>query len=128
MQPDRWRTKHKKVLPIDMCAYGGKYKAPKVYFTAMTQYEPKGRTGNGRCNNGKCGQGQLVNGHFGHHGKLARQPADGPRGQGALREKNAYPVEWSVELLQQAMKEKRNKSSKVVIDLFSGWQSLKKAC
>jgi hypothetical protein len=45
MQPEQWRTEYTKVSPIDMCAYGGKYKAPKVYYTSMTGYVPEGRTG-----------------------------------------------------------------------------------
>ena len=129
MQPSTWKTEYKKVTPIDMCAYGGKYnlKAPKVYFTSMLQYEPEGRTGNGKCNNGQCGQGEVINGHFSHFGKLGRQPQDGPRGQGALREKNAYPVEWSTEILKSVMAH-QTRDRRVVIDLFSGWQSLRKAC
>ena len=127
MQQSEWKTEYNKVSPIDMCAHGGRYKAPKVYFTSMMKYEPKGSTGNGKCNNGQCGKGAVVNGHFSHHGKLARQPCDGPRGQGALREKNAYPLQWSIEILKAALAEQKG-NGKVVIDLFSGWQSLRKAC
>ena len=46
---------------------------------------------------------------------------------GALREKNHYTEEWSVEVLRQAIKEGR-RTANVVIDLFAGWQSLKPVC
>ena len=129
MQPEKWRTSYIKVSSIDMCAYGGKYKAPKVYYTSMTAYTPEGRTGDGGCNQGKCGQGEVnpATGHFVHYGKLGRDPKDGPRGPGALKEKNSYPDEWALEILTNALQHKKGKG-RVVIDLFSGWQSLRKAC
>ena len=126
MQPKEWKTEYKKIPAIDMCAYNHKYQAPKVYYTSLMDYTPVGRTGNGRCNNGQCGQGEFNGRHFSHYGKLARQPADGPRGPGALREKNSYPVEWCIEILKAAMA--KNPNAKVVVDLFSGWQSFRKAC
>ena len=128
MRDEQWKVPQCKV-GADMCAFKGKYKAPKVLITSLMGYQPRGSTGNGRCNNGQCGQGAVNDqtGCFVHHGKLARAPIDGPRGHGALREKNHYPEGWSKEILQQAIREGRS-SAKVVIDLFSGWQSLKPVC
>ena len=81
MQPEQWKPEYAKVSPLDMCAYGGKYKAPKVvYYTSMTGYVPEGRTGDGKCNQGKCGQGEVnpATQHFVHYGKLGRDAKDGP--------------------------------------------------
>jgi len=128
MRDEQWKVKQRKV-GADMCAFKGRYKAPKVLITSLMGYQPRGSTGNGRCNNGQCGQGEVndATGCFVHHGKLARSPIDGPRGHGALREKNHYPEDWSMEIIKQAIREGRS-SAKVVIDLFSGWQSLKPIC
>lgn len=126
MQPSQWKVPYQAPI-LDMCAYGGRYKAPKIYYTSMLKYVPKGRTGNGRCNNGQCGQGQMINGEFVHDGKLGRQHSDGPKGPGALRQKNRYPIEWCRELLLAAQKQ-RGHNARIVIDLFSGWQSLAPAC
>ena len=93
----------------------------------MLQYVPKGRTGNGRCQRGKCGQGRIIDGNFVHDGKLGRSHLDGPRGPGALKEKNSYPVEWTRELLRAALA-KNTTGARVVVDLFSGWQSMKSVC
>ena len=60
-----------------------------------------------------------------HEVKIARHPADGFRGQGATRMKNAMPKAWLKEVLTHAMK---NSSKRTVIDLCAGWQSLRPVC
>jgi len=62
-----------------------------------------------------------------HDGKLGRQHIDGPRGPGALKEKNSYPAVWTRELLLAAL-EKNTSGAKIVVDLFSGWQSMRPVC
>jgi hypothetical protein len=62
---------------------------------------------------------------FNHIVKIARNPADGFRGEGAFKQKNAMPTQWTEEFLQHAMK---SRSHRTVIDLCAGWQSMRPVC
>ena len=44
-----WRA-----VPIDRCAYGREEQKPTVILTNISQWQPKGTTGNGRCRAGQC--------------------------------------------------------------------------
>ena len=45
-----------------------------------------------------------------------------------VKAKNALAPEWVHEILADAMQNRRGSHQKVVIDLFSGWQSLRPVC
>ena len=62
---------------------------------------------------------------FNHLIKIAPRPADGFTGQGAAKMKNAMPQMWTEEFLQHAMKQS---PKRVVIDLRSGWQIMRRVC
>ena len=90
----------------------------------MNNYNPTGTTGNGRCNNGECKQGEVNSetNMFNHLIKIARHPADGFRGEGAAKKKNAMAQMWTEEFLRHAMS---RSSNKVVIALCAGWHSMR---
>ena len=127
MQPNTWKTPlHYRYWHC--CAYKPTIKAkkPMMLATSMDSYFPEGTTGNGLCNNGKCGN--MVNGS--HIGQLGRHPRRGPRGIGATKLKNAYPEMWAEEYLRHAMDRaaKAGRQADIVVDIGSGWQSLKPVC
>ena len=62
---------------------------------------------------------------FNHLIKIARHPADGFRGEGAFRQKNAMPEMWTEEFLTHAMTSRKQRT---VIDLCAGWQSMRPVC
>ena len=104
--------------PFDCCSFKHPAKKPMSFWTSMADYEPTGTKGNGRCNNGTCKQGEVntETNMFNHLIKIARHPADGFKGEGAAKMKNAMPQMWTEEFLQHAMK---HSSKKVVIGLCS---------
>ena len=93
----------------------------------MLTYLPTGATWNGLCNNGECGMGtwNTITGMFNHTVKIARNPIDGFRGEGAFRQKNALPEAWTEESLMHAMQERPQRT---VINLCAGWQSMRPVC
>ena len=113
--------------PFHCCAFQHKAKKPMSFWTSMLTYFPTGTTGNGLCNNGECGMGtwNTVTGMFNHTIKIARNPIDGFRGEGAFRQKNAMPEAWTEEFLRHAMQERPQRT---VIDLCAGWQSMRPVC
>ena len=128
MQAENWpQNLPMEYRPFDCCSFQHPAKKPMSFWTSMKDYAPTGTTGNGRCNNGECKQGEVntETNMFNHLIKIARNPADGFTGQGAAKMKNAMPQMWTEEFLQHAMKQS---SKKIVIDLCSGWQSMRPVC
>ena len=128
MQPSSWDTPMS-VKTCHCCAYhyALQCKKPMMFATNMDSYQPVGFTGNGLCNNGKCGMCLEKGGHI---GKLARDPKLGPHGLGAKKAKNSLPPAWIEEFLLHAMERARSqgRSADIVVDVCSGWQSLKAVC
>ena len=93
----------------------------------MLDYFPAGTTGDGLCHNSECGMGMCntVTQMFNHVIKIARHPADGFRGIGAARQKNAMHEAWTEEFLRHAME---SRPQRTVIDLCAGWQSMRRIC
>ena len=89
----------------------------------MAEYSPTGNTGNGRCNNGACGMATInpTTGRPNYIVKIARDPADGFRGQGATRMKNAImmPREWIREM-PRLTHAKEHSPKRTVVDLCAG--------
>ena len=128
MQAENWpQNLPMEYRPFDCCSFQHPAKKPMSFWTSMKDYAPTGTTGNGRCNNGECKQGEVntETNMFNHLIKIARNPSDGFTGQGAAKMKNAMPQMWTEEFLQHAMKQS---SKKIVIDLCSGWQSMRPVC
>ena len=128
MSEEQWPTGLPRAYkPFHCCAYGHPAKKPMSFWTSMQDYQPTGNTGDGLCNNGECGMGtwNTVTRMFNHIVKIARNPADGFRGEGAFKQKNAMPTQWTEEFLQHAMK---SRSQRTVIDLCAGWQSMRPVC
>merc|ERR1711871_1809605 len=99
--------------------------------TSRKEFYPCGTTGTGKCEQ-SCDDGfRNARGRWEHIGKLGRQPKDGPRGPGAIRIKNAVPSmflhEYTV-MISFCMKHRSSSEQTVVIDLCSGWQSLRPVC
>ena len=115
--------------PVGCCVFEHDHdaKKPMPFWTSMSNYNPTGTTGNGRCNNGECKRGEVnaETNMFNHLIKIARHTADGFRGEGASKMKNAMPQMWTEELLRHALS---RSSNKVVIDLCAGWQSMRPVC
>ena len=118
-------------LPFHCCAFKHRAKKPMSFWTSMLDYSyfPAGTTGGDQCNNGECGMGiyNAMTGMFNHFIKIARNPADGFRGEGAFRQKNAMPEAWTEEFLTQchAM---QSQPGRTVIELCAGWQSMRPVC
>ena len=128
MQAENWPAELPMAYkPFDSCAFKHEAKKPMSFWTSMHNYNPTGTTGNGRCNNGECKQGEVnaETNMFNHLIKIARHPADGFRGEGASKKKNAMAQMWTEEFLRHAMSRSPNK---VVIDLCAGWQSMRPVC
>ena len=106
MSEEQWPTGlPRSYKPLHCCAFGHPAKKPMSFWTSMQDYQPTGSTGNSLCNNGECGMGtwNTVTRMFNHITKIARNPADGFRGEGAFKQKHAMPVLWTEELLKHAM-------------------------
>ena len=71
------------------------------------------------------GTWNTATGMFNHIAKIARNPIDRFRGEGAFRQKNAMPEAWTEEFLRHAMQERPQRT---VIDLCTGWQSMRPVC
>jgi hypothetical protein len=101
---------------IDYCAYDHEYQKRTDIFTTLDTWLPKGTTGSGMCEQ-KCGHGsvQLKYAHF--------QNMYNVTGPGKGARKNAVPSMLLTEILEQVKETQPNKT--VVIDLFSGYQSMR---
>ena len=128
MLPEEWPEGLPRAYrPFHCCAFKHPAKKPMSFWTSMVDYFPAGTTGDGLCHNGECNMGtwNTATQMFNHAIKIARHPADGFRGIGAARQKNAMPEAWTEEFLQHAMK---SRPQRTVIDLCAGWQSMRPIC
>ena len=113
---------------VNLCAYMWPFKKTANLWTNLGNiWKAKGTTGNGRCNEA-CGQGAIdpLTRRFKHFMALAVDPERGPRGAGAARMTCGIPDLLITEILQ-GMAETMDLSGKVVLDLCSGFQSIREA-
>ena len=119
-----WQNK-KKV--IELCAFAWPFKKTTNLWTQGLQWQPTGNTSDGRCNEA-CGQGSVnpLTRRFKHFMALAVDPQRGPRGEQATRMTCGIPTMLIQEILH-AMAERQSLGGKVVLDLCSGFQSIRQA-
>jgi hypothetical protein len=87
---------------------------------------PRGNTGDGRCH-GRCGQGEVKaeTGGFQHDKVIGGDGDRSLKGPEAKQLRQQIPYKATVEVLEALMK--KEKRGKIVLDLFSGGESWKRA-
>ena len=113
---------------VNLCAYMWPFRKTTNLWTNLGKmWQQQGTTGNGRCNEA-CGQGAIdpITKRFKHFMALAVDPERGPRGPGAARMTCGIPDKLITEILK-GMAENVDLGGKVVLDLCSGFQSIREA-
>ena len=117
-----WEAKKK---AIELCAFVWPFRKGTNLWTAGFDWQPQGTTGDGRCHEA-CEQGAVdpLTKRFKHFMALAVHPQRGPRGKQATRMTCGIPSVLVKEILT-AVAERHKLGGKVVLDLCSGFQSLR---
>ena len=104
---------------VDWCAFGDMKKKPTNLWTSLRSFRPNGTTGNGLCCQ-SC-DSIIQSGNGKHIEAIAQEPARRP----TKENKMAIPQMFTYELVAHLLQQRRNAKQTVVIDLFSGFQSIR---
>ena len=111
---------------VDYCVFDHPYQKPTDLWHSFGEgYQPAGVTGDGQCHH-KCGKGRTkANGRFQHWKRHAGPAGTGVTGADQMIQKWQIPHNLCTEVVA-ALKEKEHQGD-VIIDLFSGGESYRKA-
>jgi hypothetical protein len=114
---------------INYCAYGLKYTKLTDLWTTQKKWNPRGATGNGRCNDGACRQGwRNKRTHRWNHTERIGGPSHlQPKGPNVLKELWKLPQALTHEFISQLPDPGTCDEKMVVLDLFSGGESWRRA-
>ena len=111
---------------VDYCVFDHPYQKPTdLWHSFGGGYQPAGLTGDGQCHQ-KCGKGRKkANGRFQHWRRHAGPAGTGVTGSDQMIQKWQIPHNLCVEVVAE-LKKKAHQGD-VIIDLFSGGESYRKA-
>ena len=126
MNSDEWLQLSSR-MTVDYCAFDHDYQKPTDFWHSFgEEYQAKGITEDGKCHQ-KCGKGRYkANGRFAHWKRHAGPTGSGVSGPEQMLQKWQIPHNLCAEVIQEAAK-KGNSEQTVVLDLFSGGESYRKA-
>jgi hypothetical protein len=114
---------------VNYCAYGKPYCKQTDFWTTLDSWVPTGRTGNALCNDGQCGQGTRNErtGRFNHTEVIAGPDSKKPSGQHYKKTVWELPVELTREYMKEFCSKHDSPEGSIVLDLYSGGESWRKA-
>jgi hypothetical protein len=114
---------------VNYCAFGTPYCKHTDFWTTLKSWIPLGVTHNGRCNDGQCGQGKrnIRTGKY-NHTEVIAGPSD-RKVSGPHYKKTVWQVPKALteEYLQELIRSRSVPTDSIVLDLFSGGESWRKA-
>ena len=111
---------------VDLCAFRHIYKKGTDLWTSLSDWNPRGTTGNGRCQQ-KCEGGKASSKGYRHFYALAVEPERELQGQGVTARRNHMP-ELLLKEIVRAAQAGTGEERRVVIDLCAGYRSLQGIC
>ena len=114
---------------INYCAFGLKYQKVTDLWTTQKEWNPRGATGNGRCNDGACRQGHrnARTRRWNHTQRIGGPGHLQPKGPNVLKELWKLPQALTHEFIAQLPDPGTCDEKMVVLDLFSGGESWRRA-